>query len=148
MTEPQDPVENESRSAPLLDRTFNSQRGGFHLRVMDDGRIYLRAFGKGSVENAHAGVAYMEEVFYTVPKMTFEALGDLRELSGSPIRVQFILGKWLRRRREHFTRGAIYGASPWERRLASAALVIARMTDVVRFTRTEAEARAFLGWTD
>ncbi len=144
MTEPTD----EPGPAPLLDRTFNSQRGGFHLRVMDDGRIYLRGFGKGSVESAQAGVAYMEEVFYTAPHQTFEALGDLRGLSGSPIRVQFILGKWLRRRRERFARGAIYGASPWERRLAIAALVIARMTDVVRFTKTETEARAFLGWSD
>ncbi|MFT5433384.1 MAG: hypothetical protein ACI9OJ_004090 [Myxococcota bacterium] len=130
----------------LFDKTYTGSKGWLRLRLDPDYRVYLVTAGRGTVEGSRAGIAFMEEIIAEHPGRAFVCIGDLSQLGGSPIRVQFILGNWLLGRRDCFAKGALFGANPWERRLGTVALKIARLTDRVSFKRTETDARAFLGW--
>jgi hypothetical protein len=118
--------------------------GGFTLTV-DSGHAARVAFwGKGSMEGARAFVDALDAMKRTragQPQM--DAAVDLAKLSGSPIRSQLLIGKWLLTNASLFSRIAVFEGKPLEMNLARAIMKIARM-DRVGFFHSRAEAESFL----
>ena len=68
---------------------------------------------------------------------------NLTELTGSPLRAQVVIGRWLMGCRDAFLGIAIVGGGRIERRIAKVVTSMAQMTNV-GFTETLAEGEAFL----
>ncbi len=123
--------------------------GQFIRITVDDqhrGCVYLE--GRGSMPGARALVDLMERVRDEIGhEHKIAALVDLRELSGSPIRAQFVIGKWLFSRKQQVERIAVFGGKPIEMKLAKAIMKIARMRNASFFDHLAPSLR-FLGWPD
>lgn len=140
---------DEDARTLLYDRTWENPHGngGFRMTVCDANRGVIRSFGKGTMDGARAIVAHFNEALGLLGGDTkFTGLVDLRQLSGSPLRAQFVLGKWLVTHKALFERVGIYGGKPLEARMARAIIRMARMKQHVLVTPHEADALDFLGW--
>jgi len=132
-----------------IERTWSNPKtdGGFHIGVDAQKRGIMRSHGQGTLEGAHAAIAALEAIFEALGgPLGFTGLVDLRQLKGSPMRAQFVLGRWLHQRRNAFDRVAVYGGRPFEMKMARAVARIAGMKGSVGFFNEEDEARRFVGW--
>ena len=128
----------------LFRREYRDEGGRFDLELDPQYRIRLTFHGAGTMNGAHALVDMLDEVARVVPVGTVvNACIDLTELTKSPVRSQFLLGKWLIKHRNQLAHCAIFGARPWEKRLASAVMSIARFQRA-RFFDTGDEAADWL----
>lgn len=118
---------------------------GWFTVVLDADRVlYSTVAGKGTVKGTRALVAMYEEIVaLREDGETVDAFMDLTQLSKTPLRAQIILGKWLLTRRALLGRLAVFGAKPWERKIAQAVLKVARF-DRAAFFKTQAEAARWL----
>ncbi len=135
----------------LFDRRWNHPAGlgGFDLYVDSAHRALMVTEGKGTMAGARASIATLEEGLATLGQSPpFTGIVDVRDVTGSPLRAQVTLGRWLLRHRHVFGRIAVLGAAPWEARLGHAIAHIARMQAKVSFVATERQGRRFLGWGD
>lgn len=132
----------------LFERDWTNPNTGGTLRctIDPDFKVRLVATGKGTMEGAHAFVRILNEAIEELGRdYRVEAKVDLRQLYSSPVRAQFVLGKWLFANKALIDNVAIFGGKPWEMRLARVVMKIARMKRV-GFFDTEAQAIAYLGW--
>lgn len=129
-----------------LTRTW--EEPGQSLAMAVDGalRVAVPLRGRGSMAGAQALVEVMEDIRDALGHdKVFTAVVDLRELDGSPLRAQFLLGKWLFRRKAQLERVAVFGGRPFEMRLARAVMKIAMMRNA-GFFNTLHEAIGWMGW--
>ena len=130
----------------IYDRTYSDTKGRFRMVVTRDYRGIVRGHGTGSMDGARALVRFGEEVLDIVGRGgAHTAMIDLTEVVGAPFRAQFVLGKWMLRRKTYLRKVAVFGGRPWEMSLARAVARIARMKHV-GFFATEDEAVRFLDW--
>lgn len=129
----------------LYDKRYEDPHGWFSFTIDPTFFTTVRFFGRGSMAGTHAFVAMLDDSLAlnreTAPQV--RSLVDMTHLSGTPLRAQFLIGKWLFGHKTHVERVAIFGARMWERKIAQAVMTIARM-DCVAFFKTEDEARRFL----
>ena len=129
-------------NAHRFERRYDDGNSQFTLTY--DTRVEMCFWGKGTMAGAHALLKFLDEVSLLVePGCPADTVADLSSLSGSPLRAQFLLGRWLLTHREQVRRVAIVGARPWERRLATAVMKIARFK-MARFFVSHEEAEAWL----
>lgn len=118
---------------------------GWFTIVLDADRIiHTTVQGKGTVKGTRALVRMFDEIAeLRTTDETVDAFMDLTGLSKTPLRAQAILGKWLLLHHKEIDRVAVFGARPWERRIAQAILKIARF-DRAAFFKTRDEAARWL----
>lgn len=149
MPEPQpalsEPACATLRRMALFEKTFSDDRGaGFDLRVTEEGLSTTRFFGRGSLEITHAFIDALDEGIDVVPdELIVRGRVDMSELEGTPLRAQFLVGKWLLKNKQRFAKIAVFGARPWEAKVARAVMKIARMRNV-GFFDTDREADDYL----
>ena len=125
-----------------------SDRTGATITYTIDAEYKARVVmtGKGSMDGTHAFVRMLNEAIAELGREhKVESKVDLRKLSNSPVRAQFVLGKWLFANKPLIKNLAIFGGKAWEMKLARLIMKIARMPRV-GFFDTEAQAMTFLGW--
>jgi len=131
----------------LFERDWADGKGGT-ITYTIDGEYKARIVmgGKGTMDGTHAFVRMLDDAITELgrdKKVTTKI--DLRNLRDSPVRAQFILGKWLFKNKDQVENLAIFGGKAWEMRLARLIMKIARMHRV-GFFDTEPQALAFLKW--
>jgi len=130
----------------ITTRTWSEPGQVLHIAVDEVLRAVVYLSGKGSMGGARALIDVMEKIRdHLGHDKVFTAVVDLRELDGSPLRAQFLLGKWLFQRKAQLERVAIFGGKPFEMRLARAVMKIARMKNA-GFFDTGDEAIRWMGW--
>ena len=129
----------------LVDRTYRDTAGRFRFVLVESTMLAMARFeGRGSLDGTRAFAQMLDDTMALLAAdQRVRAICDLSGLSKTPLRAQFVLGKWLFTQRHHCGRIAIFGAANWERRLAKAVFKIARLTDI-GFFHTEQEAQQFL----
>lgn len=138
-----------TRPAHLVDVKWTNPKGdgGFTIVITAAYEGVIRTHGKGTMDGSRAVIAAMNDALERIgTDHQLTGLVDLGELSGSPMRAQFMLGKWLLGHRKIFGQVVIFGGKAWERKLAKAIIAIARLGQNVTFLETEDEALAKLGW--
>ena len=139
MPEPED-------EAFLLTRDYDDGKGTIKLTVDASYRVRLVLRGKGTMPGTLAFLKMLDESIRELDQDHKKAVSiDLRGLSGSPVRAQFILGKWLFKNKSNVAGLAIFGGKAWEMKLARLVVKIARLHGV-GFFDTEPQAISFLGW--
>jgi|GEM_PF-2240833 len=130
----------------LADERYQDAAGRFRFVILQDSLVALARFrGKGSVPGTREFARMLEDASNRLPPGSkVKAIADLTELSKTPMRAQFILGKWLFANRSKCGRIAIVGAAAWERKLATAVFKIARLSDIAFFQSLD-EAKGHLG---
>lgn len=130
----------------LLDKSYRDKVSHFRFVLIKDSMVgVVRFHGKGTVPGTKAFVDLLEESLSVLPEgAKVKSIADLRDLHGTPIRSQFILGKWLFANKKHIDKVTIFGAAAWETKLAKAIFKIARMKNV-HFFKNEDEATDCLG---
>ena len=111
----------------------------------EDWRAMVRIGGKGTVEGAHILVGMLDDIVALDPSRTGACIMDISDVTKTPVRVQFVLGKWLLKNRKRVEQIALVGAKPWEQKIAKAVTKIARYEHIAILS-TIPEALAFLGW--
>ena len=115
----------------LYEKEWRDANGHFRMTVDKNNFGVTRFFGKGSMDGTRAFVVMLDESDAAVGTADdIRAMVDLRELSGAPIRAQFILGKWLMNHKHRFYRIGVFGGKPWEMKLARAVAKIARFKNI------------------
>ncbi len=138
-------------SERVFEKRWNQAQGlgGFDLVVDADHRGVMVTEGKGTMAGARASLEVLDEALAALGhEPPFSGIVDMRDVTGSPLRASLLLGGWLHKHRHVFGKIAVFGAKPWEMRIARTVAKIARMAKQVGFSNTEAEARRFLGWAD
>ena len=130
----------------LVDREYTDAAGRFRFVILEESLLALARFrGKGTVAGTRAFAEMLEESTQLLPPgRKVMAIADLSELYKTPMRAQFILGKWLLTRRSICGRIAVVGAAAWERKLATAVFKLARLSDI-GFFATQGEAQRYMG---
>ncbi len=130
----------------IYEKTYDDGSVKIEIALDTQYRSLTRFYGKGTMPGARAFVAMLDEMIEAAGREhRTQAMSDLRQLHGSPVRAQFVIGKWLFKNKDLVEGVAVFGGRPWEMKLAKAVMKIARL-DGVGFFQTEAEALAFLGW--
>jgi len=114
---------------------------GWATVVLDAQRIlFTKVQGKGSVKGTRAVIAMWDEAEeLRQGGEQVDGFLDLEGLTKTPLRAQAILAKWLILHLSQIGRVAIFGARPWERKIARAVMKIARFNRADFFvTREEA----------
>ena len=115
----------------LFDRQWSEPSGNFTMTVDQSHFGVTRMFGKGTMAGTRAFVEMLDESVTVVGEDVYvRALVDLRELTGSPLRSQILLGKWLLKNKHRFHRIAVFGGDPWEMKLARAIATLARFKNI------------------
>ena len=68
-------------------------------------------------------------------------------MHSTPLRAQFVVGKWLFTRKKQLAQVAVFGGKPIEMKIARAVMTIARMKNAA-FYDTREQAMAWLGWPE
>ena len=110
-------------------------------------RAVLTATGHGTMEGAHAMVRFLDMALAAPGQGTSSALMRIGGVESTPIRAQFLLGKWLLKNKSRVGLVSVVGAKAWERKLATAVCAIASFKSLT-FHQTESEGRAWLGWNE
>jgi len=130
----------------ITTRTWSEPGQVLHIAVDDQLRAAVHLAGKGSMGGARALIDVMEDIRDALGhEKVFTAVVDLRELDGSPLRAQFLLGKWLFKRKQQLERVAVFGGKPFEMQLARAVMKIAMMRNAGFFDSAD-EALRWMGW--
>ena len=118
---------------------------GWFTVVLDADRVlHTTINGKGTVPGTRALLAMYDEVAaLREADEQVDGLMDLTGLSKTPLRAQAIMAKWLILHRHEIKRVALFGARPWERKIAQAVLKVARF-DRAAFFKTRDEAARWL----
>jgi len=121
--------------------------GQLILLTLDaDHRACVYFDGKGSLDGAKALIDLVDRVRDEVGHdKVFAAIVDMRDLSGAPLRAQFVIGKWLFARKRQIAKIAVFGGRPFEMKVAQAVMTVARMKNA-SFFKTLGQAIAWLGW--
>jgi len=131
-------------SALRFDKTYRDSNGEFRVTMDEDAMIVMGFDGRGSIQGTWALVGILDEVTALLDAHEkVRCVVDLRGLSSTPLRAQLILGKWLFQHRGNVKAIAIYGARPWEKKLAKAVMKIARLKQVA-FLDHEKAARDWI----
>ena len=127
------------------EKRFDDPGYGWFTIVLDaDNILHMTIYGRGTVHGTQALVRMLEEVVaLREPGERVDAFINLTDLSKTPLRSQLILGKWFVTRRHLVDRVAIFGAKPWETKLAKAVMKIARFERAAFFT-TSGQASGWL----
>ena len=137
---------SDESTTPIFERHYDDGSVRFDLVLEPNLHGLIRFSGKGTVGGAKAFADALIEGMGRVPVgQAIEGLVDLSEVSNSPLRSQFVIGKAMMKIRDRLGRAAVFGAKPVERKLVGAVLTIARIK-TVQFCETEDEAKRFLGW--
>ncbi len=100
--------------------------------------------GTGSVEGARVLCECLEAMLDAFPDSPPGRVAvDLAGMRKTPLRAQFIIGRWLLAHRERVERVAVFEGQPIEMKIARAVMAIARMKDVGFFDR-RADGLAFV----
>lgn len=118
------------------------------FRVDEAMRSFATFKGRGSMESVRAFLAMCDEAIVEFgPDYRTRALIDLSALRKSPLRSQFVLGKWLLKNRRYTERIAVFGGARLEMTIARAGIRIARLKAAGFFSQ-ETAARSFLGFDE
>jgi hypothetical protein len=135
----------EATTSYRFDKSYDDGQSRFRFTVDEAYLTIIRFHGKGNMDSAHAFIGMLDEALDVLGRdRKTTAIVDLSDLHGSPLRAQFILGKWLFKNKAIINGIAVFGAAPWETTLAKAIFKIAGMSRVT-FCKTEPEARRWLG---
>jgi hypothetical protein len=107
----------------------NDSAAGFSMILREDRCLESAFFGNGHLDITHAFVDALEKALAVAGPAPVPGIVDLKELQKSPLRAQFVLGKWLLKNKARFTKLALCGAKPWEAKLAKMIMKIAGMKD-------------------
>jgi hypothetical protein len=114
-------------------------------RLGESTRAKVTVSGSGTMEGAHALVAFLNKAVAQAASEKTSAMVFLAAVESTPILAQFLLGKWLVSNKQRVGQVAVVGAKAWERKLATAVAAIANFKHIA-FQETEAAGNAFLGW--
>jgi len=121
----------EREARVIYEREQQTGNSRMELRLTEDWRMDLKISGEGSVEGTHRLLEALEEALDAYPEAPpLDSAVDLSELRKSPLRAQFIMGKWLMGRRGRVGRLAVYEGQPLEMKLARAITRLARLDKV------------------
>lgn len=132
----------------IYEKTYDDGSVKIEIALDKQFRSLTRFYGKGTMGGARAFVAMLDEMVAVAGRENkTQAMSDLSQLHGSPVRAQFVIGKWLFKNKDLVDAVAVFGGRPWEMKLAKAVMKIARL-DGVGFFQNQADAERFLGWGD
>jgi len=116
----------------LYEKEWSEPTGRFRMTLDKNHFAVTRFFGKGSMAGTRAFVEGLDASHAVVGDGVTDvrALCDLSQLSGAPVRAQYILGKWLIGHKHQFHAIAVFGGKPWEMTLARAIARIARFRNI------------------
>ena len=115
----------------MFDKEWSEPSGKFTMTVDQNHLGVTRMYGKGTMAGTRAFVDMLDESAMVVGEdVNVRALVDLRELTGSPLRSQLLLGKWLLKNKHRFHRIAVFGGDPWEMKLARTVATLARFKNI------------------
>lgn len=114
-------------------------------RLGEATRAKVTVSGSGTMEGAHALVAFLDKAVAKATADKTSAMVFLAAVESTPIRAQFLLGKWLVGNKQRVGQVSVVGAKTWERKLATAVAAIANFKHIA-FHETEAAGNVFLGW--
>ena len=130
------------------DNTYKRGTSNYRVTMDQDYRVRIVFHGRGTVDGTRALVVMLEDLGEIAPdEGQYCSFMDLRDFAGTPIRAQFILGKWLLKNRGRIHRVAVLGARPLEERLGRPVMRIGRMNRISFFSsHEELQAMDWLGW--
>lgn len=133
----------------LVDRTWSESGQRIHITMDDLHRVVVVFDGKGSMAGGQALMTLIDELRDQYGHdLVISALVDMRKLDGAPLRVQFLLGRWLLTRKKQISKIAIFGGKPIEMGIARAVMTISGMAHKASFGNHLADAMRFLGWPE
>ena len=104
-------------------RDFREPAQLVRIAIDQGNRVFVHFNGRGSVDGARSVTEMMDQVRDELGHdVVFEALVDMRDLDGAPLRAQFVIGKWLLGRKKQIAKVAIFGGKPFEMKVAAAVL--------------------------
>jgi hypothetical protein len=131
---------------PLFERSYDDGEVSFTFTVDARHDVEIVVKGRGNMAGAVAMLAVLDEAVARFGAEREACLFfDVSRVRGAPLRSQFMFGKWLFRHRKAVRRAVVFGAAPWERRLATFACRLGGF-HAFRFFDAHAElaARAWL----
>lgn len=146
MTDTPSPPAN---SRMLVDRTWTEPGQRIHITMDEQHRAVVVFDGKGTMAGGQALMNLIDQLREEFGHgLVIAALVDMRKLDGAPLRVQFLLGKWLLTRKKQISKIAIFGGKPIEMGIARAVMTISGMGQKAHFGNHRADALRFLGWPE
>jgi hypothetical protein len=107
-------------AAPLFERTYDDGEVSFTFTVDAAHDVEIVVKGKGNMAGALRMLEILDEAVARFGTGRSSSLVfDVSRVRGAPLRSQYLFGKWLFRHRKVVRRAAVFGAAPWERRLAT-----------------------------
>ncbi len=130
----------------LVDDSWRDDGGFFRFVVVEESLIGVVRFnGRGSMGGTRAFLGMLETAAARLePGQQTRSVVDMTRLTGTPLSAQLVLGKWLLKNRGTVKQLAVFGARPWERRIAKGICKLGRLK-AVGFFKYEDEATDFLG---
>lgn len=127
-------------------REWSEPRQQIRIVVDAELRAIVHFRGDGSMPGAKALIDLMDDIREELGRdKVLTGLVDMRELSGAPLRAQFLIGKWLFQNKRQLASIAVFGGRPFEMKIAKAVMKIGGMKNATFVNRVD-EAVAWLGW--
>lgn len=122
---------SETKAAPR-ERSYDD--GQVRFTVTTDGdQVTIVVRGRGTMAGAERMIEYLDEAIAAAgPDRPLRLFFDVANVRGAPVRSQMSFGRWLFGHRRALRRAVVFGAAPWERRLATVACKVGGF-DAFRF---------------
>jgi hypothetical protein len=111
---------------PVFERRYDDGEVRFAFGVDEGFMSEIIVIGRGNMPGSRSMLEYLDEAVkrFGVDRAS-RLFFDLSQVNGGPLRAQIMFGRWLLKHRKIVHRAAVFGAGPWERRLATVACKIA-----------------------
>lgn len=127
------PPADEAKATPRLERSYDDGQVRFVVTADAGDQVMIVVRGRGTLAGAERMIAYLDEAIAGAgPGQQLRLFFDVARVRGAPLRSQLLFGKWLFGHRRALRRAVVFGAAPWERRLATVACKVGGF-DAFRF---------------
>ena len=133
-------------AAPRLQRRYDDGQVCFVVTADASDQVSIVVRGRGTLAGAERMIEYLDEAIAVAgPGRQLRWFFDVAHVRGAPLRSQVLFGRWLFGQRRAVRRAVVFGAAPWERRLATVACKVGGF-DAFRFfdEHHAADARRWL----
>ena len=132
------------RKAPVaFRRDYDDGEVAYTFQVTESDEAFVVVSGKGNMPGAHKMVADLNDAVETLGERTVKIWFDVSQNKGAPMRSQFLFAKWFFANRKVVGKGAVVGAGPIERRMASFVCSFAGFKNI-KFFEHAADAQRWL----
>lgn len=127
------PSASGAEAGPRLERSYDDGQVRFVVTADAADQVTIVVRGRGTLAGAERMIEYLDEAIVGAsPGQQLRLFFDVAHVRGAPLRSQLLFGKWLFGHRRALRRAVVFGAAPWERRLATVACKVGGF-DAFRF---------------